>query len=139
RIEDLKRLRRVTGEDEDPRHAGIPLAGISERGPGAAPSTRIYAPPLSPAMVWPCPRPANTPDVGVSPRGGCSNGEEGGGEAGGSLTTAIVHGLVQGGGHCLGATGGPDEPDDLSGGGIHRDGGRLLGWADRHRNRKARG
>src|SRR5262249_18303471 len=54
---------------------------------------------------WPCPRPANTPDVGVSPRGGCSNGEEGGGEAGGSPTTAIVHGLVQGGGHCLGATG----------------------------------
>src|SRR5262245_3245038 len=34
--------------------------------------------------MWPCPRPANTPDVGVSPRGGCSNGEEGGGEAGGS-------------------------------------------------------
>src|SRR5262245_45760000 len=45
---------------------------------------------------WTCPRPANTPDVGVSPRGGCSDAEEGGGRASGSPTTAIVHAVVQG-------------------------------------------
>ena len=30
--------------------------------------------------LWTCPRPVDTPDVGVSPRGGSPNGEAGGGE-----------------------------------------------------------
>src|SRR5262249_5293798 len=55
---------------------------------------------------WTCPRPANTPDVGVSPRGGCSNAEAGGGGPGNeSPITAIVHAVVQGRGRGLGATG----------------------------------
>ena len=32
--------------------------------------------------VWACPQRADTSDVGVSPRGGCSDGEAGGGQAG---------------------------------------------------------
>jgi putative transposase len=31
------------------------------------------------SAIWTCPRPANTSDVGVSSRGGCSDAEEGGG------------------------------------------------------------
>src|SRR5262249_62329666 len=56
-------------------------------------------------LEWTCPRPANTPDVGVSPRGGCSDAEEGGGQGSESPTTAIVHAVVQGRGRRLGATG----------------------------------
>src|SRR5215510_8185055 len=39
---------------------------------------------VGPAMdcaFWTCPRPVDTPDVGVSPRGGSPNGEAGGGKA----------------------------------------------------------
>jgi hypothetical protein len=54
---------------------------------------------------WTCPRPANTSDVGVSPRGGCSDAEEGGGQGRESPTTAIVHAVVQGRGRRLGTTG----------------------------------
>src|SRR5262249_58883326 len=46
-----------------------------------------------------------------------------------SPTTAIVHGRVQSRGRRLGAAGGPDDSDDLSGDGPERDGGAPLGRA----------
>ena len=61
---------------------------------------------LGATLLWSCPRPADTSDVGVSPRGGCSNGEERGERTSASTRTAIVHAHVQGRGRGLGATGG---------------------------------
>jgi hypothetical protein len=46
--------------------------------------------------TWTCPELADTPDVGVSPRGGSPNGESGGGERGTPAAAAIVHAGVQG-------------------------------------------
>src|SRR5262245_24881508 len=68
-------------------------------------STTCGAPGSRPAATWTCPRRADTPDVGVSPRGGSPNGEEGGGERGTPTAAAVVHAGVQGGGHYLGAAG----------------------------------
>ena len=45
-------------------------------------------------LWWTCPQPADTSDVGVSPRGGCSNGEENGEGTGAAPRTAIVHAHV---------------------------------------------
>ncbi len=45
---------------------------------------------------WTCPRPVNTSDVGVSPRGGGPDEEAGGGERGRPAEAPVVHGGVQG-------------------------------------------
>src|SRR5213592_1854442 len=63
--------------------------------------------------VWTCPERADTSDVGVSPRGGSPNGEEGGGERGTPAATPVVHAEVQGRGHRLGAAGGAVVARDL--------------------------
>src|SRR5947199_10209463 len=62
---------------------------------------------------WTCPERADTSDVGVSPRGGSPNGEEGGGERGTPAATPVVHAEVQGRGHRLGAAGGAGLARDL--------------------------
>src|SRR5262245_26477778 len=63
---------------------------------------------------WTCPERADTPDVGVSPRGGSPNGEAGGGERGTPTAAPGVHAGVQGRGHCLGAPGRAVAAGDLS-------------------------
>src|SRR5437773_10235568 len=65
------------------------------------------------AFPWTCPERADTSDVGVSPRGGSPNGEEGGGERGTPAATPVVHAEVQGRGHRLGAAGGAVVARDL--------------------------
>src|SRR5439155_1575048 len=59
------------------------MGGTGARGAGASP--------------WTCPGRADTSDVGVSPRGGSPNGEEGGGERGTPAATPVVHAGVQSG------------------------------------------
>src|SRR5262249_53948346 len=61
-----------------------------------------------------CPQRADTSNVGVSPRGGCSNGEEGGGGRGTPTAAPGVHAGVQGRGHRLGASGRAVAAGDLS-------------------------
>src|SRR5882762_5832720 len=68
---------------------------------------------LSVPALWTCPERADTSDVGVSPRGGSPNGEEGGGERGTPAATPVVHAEVQGRGHRLGAAGGAVVARDL--------------------------
>ncbi|MCC6850660.1 MAG: hypothetical protein IT294_19390, partial [Deltaproteobacteria bacterium] len=46
---------------------------------------------FDPTGSWTCPESADTSDVGGSPRGGCSDGEEGGEGTGEPAATAIVH------------------------------------------------
>src|SRR5215813_7798924 len=90
---------------------GDPLEEVSHHVEG---TTRRHAAAAAPAdhePCWTCPRRTNTPDVGVSPRGGCSDAEEGGGQGSESPATAIVHGRVQRRGRRLGAAGGPDDSD----------------------------
>src|SRR5262245_56647488 len=50
----------------------------------------------TPAARWTCPERADTSDVGVSPRGGSPDGEEGGGERGRPAAAPSVHAGVQG-------------------------------------------
>src|SRR5262249_59510471 len=64
--------------------------------------------------AWTCPRPVDTPDVGVSPRGGSPNGEAGGGERGTPTAAPVVHAGVQGRGDRLGGPGRAIAAGDLS-------------------------
>ncbi len=110
----LQRRRRRPGMADARSVTAIPWASATRRRPTALlGSTAVEAlsderilqalPKVDLESLWSCPRPANTSDVGVSPRGGCSNGEAGGGDEGTPATTAIVHGRVQGGGRHVGA------------------------------------
>src|SRR5947207_9734074 len=101
---------------QEPGDAGPPRA----RSPSQPMSTALWMGSfrLDPATwrttwTWTCPERADTSDVGVSPRGGSPNGEEGGGERGTPAATPVVHAEVQGRGHRLGAAGGAVVARDL--------------------------
>src|SRR5262249_25732370 len=81
------------------------------------------------SMKWTCPRPVDTPYVGVSPRGGSPNGEAGGGERGTPTAAPVVHAGVQGRGHRLGAPGRTVIASSLPRARAECDGGAALGRA----------